>query len=160
MSAAGVPHLPVPDGSDGIPPADIYRLAVEEYRFQAEFNWSRTRYLLAFNAAILAAGSALSIRAAAFAIPVFMLGVIASYLAARVTRVQHTYYRAARDRMREIEEAQNLQAPYRIDTTATLGGRPRLRSVQDLVYLLLGAIALANLVGVGFVITVSIAGAP
>jgi hypothetical protein len=36
---------------DGIPPADLYRIAVEEYRFQAKYNWSRTQYLLAFKRA-------------------------------------------------------------------------------------------------------------
>lgn len=135
-----------------MPPDELYRLAVEEYRFQADFNWSRTKYFLVFSTAILAAGSALSTRAAEFAIPVFGLGVVASLIAAVVTRVQHDYYRAARQRMTAVEEALGLQPPFVVDTTSTLGGRSRLLSVQQLVYLLLVAIAVADLCGIALVL--------
>lgn len=149
MSAENLPRLPEPshEGPGGIPPEELYKLAVEEYRFQAEFNWSRTRYFLAFNAAILAAGAALSIRGALFAIPVFVLGVVACVLAAEVTRVQHNYYRAARKRMTAMEETLQLQTPYVVDTTSTLGHRPRRVSVQQLIYLLLATVALADVLG-------------
>jgi hypothetical protein len=46
-----------PGGDDGdrVPAVDLYKNCVDEYRFQVLHNWSRTQYLLAFNAAILAA---------------------------------------------------------------------------------------------------------
>jgi len=36
-------------GDDGgrLPPSDRLKLAVEEHRFQAQFKWSRSQYLLA-----------------------------------------------------------------------------------------------------------------
>ncbi len=95
---AGAIHRIRPDdgGGDNLPPMDLYRLAVEEYRFQAEFNWKRTQYLLAFNAAILAAGTAVAGRFGAYAIPVFALGAVACVLAALVMRQQHDTTTTAR----------------------------------------------------------------
>jgi hypothetical protein len=144
-------HNGTPDGGDGIPPLEVYKVAVEEYRFQAEFNWSRTQYMLVFNAGILAAASAVGSRPGHGAALVFGLGAVAACLSLFVVRTQHDYYRAARDRMRRIEVAVGVPVDQRIDTTATLGGRRRRVSVNQLVYVLLGAVALGDLVGVGLI---------
>ena len=135
-----------PDGGndDPMPPVELYKLAVEEYRFQAEFNWKRTQYLLAFNAAILAAGLAVAGRFGGFAVPVFGLGVVACALASLILRQQHTYYRAARARMTRIEDRWRIPEP--VDTTATLGKRKRSYSVTALIHVLLAAIAVADVV--------------
>jgi lipopolysaccharide export LptBFGC system permease protein LptF len=134
------------DSEDPLPPIELYKLAVEEYRFQAEFNWKRTQYLLAFNAAILAAGTAVAGRFGEFAIPVFGLGVVACVLAMLVQRQQHSYYRAARDRMRRLE--MQFEIPEPVDTTATLGKRTRTVSVTGLIYVLTTAIAVADVVAI------------
>lgn len=133
---------PSGDSDDPLPPIELYKLAVEEYRFQAEFNWRRTQYLLAFNAAILAAGTAVAARFDAFAVPVFALGVVACLLAGLVVRQQHNYYRAARDRMRRLEEQFHVPEP--VDTTATLGERKRPYTVTGLIYVLASAIGIAD----------------
>lgn len=135
-------------GGDNLPPIDLYRLAVEEYRFQAEFNWKRTQYLLAFNAAILAAGTAVSGRFGAYAIPVFALGAVACVLAVLVMHQQHDYYRAARNRMVRMEEERGIPLANRVDTTSTLGARRRSVSVTQLIYLLTGAVGVAHVVGI------------
>jgi hypothetical protein len=57
-----VARLPSSTTGDGVPPSDVYKIAVDDYHFQAQFNWSRTQYLLAFDAAILAIGAGLSSR--------------------------------------------------------------------------------------------------
>lgn len=132
------------DGGDPLPPIELYKLAVEEYRFQAEFNWKRTQYLLAFNAAILAAGLAVAGRFEGVAWPVFALGMVAALLASLVVRQQHTYYRATRKRLKRIEDLYQIPEP--VDTTATQGGRSRLYAVTTLIHVLLGAIAVADLV--------------
>jgi hypothetical protein len=134
------------DGSsdDGLPPIELYKLAVEEYRFQAQFNWTRTQYLLAFNAAILAAGTAVAGKFGGYAVPVFALGAVACVLAGLVQRQQHTYYRAARSRMTRIEQQLHIEQP--VDTTATLGQRRRAYSVTGLIYVLTTAIGVADLV--------------
>lgn len=134
------------DGQPRISESDLYRSAVDEYRFQAQFNWSRTQYLLAFNTGILAAAAAVASRPGRSAALVFLLGTIAASLSLSVVRTQHDYYRAARDRMRRIEAAAGL-TEHGIDTTSTLGGRRRLLSVNQVVYLLLSSLVVANLVG-------------
>ena len=144
-SVARWPREPT-DGGE-VPPADLYKVAVEEYRFQAQFNWSRTQYLLAFNAAILSAATAVASRPGRSAALVFVLGAVAALLSALAVHTQHGYYRAARDRMRRVEEALGVPQDERTDTTATLGGRHRVASVNQVVYLLFAAIAVADVVG-------------
>lgn len=140
------------DGGDQLPPLDLYKLAVEEYRFQAQFNWTRTQYLLGFNVAILAAGTAVSGPFGGFALPIFVLGLVAAVLSLLVMRQQADYYRATRDRVRRLEERYGVEADARIDTTSTLGGRSRSVSVKQLVNLLTGAVGLADVVAAVYVV--------
>jgi hypothetical protein len=124
---------------------------VEEYRFQAQFNWSRTQYMLVFNTAILAAASAIASRPGHSAALVFLLGVIACLLSFFVMRTQHGYYRAARDHLRRVEESLGVPVDQRMDTTSTMRGAHRTASVAQLVYLLLVAVATADAVGAGII---------
>jgi hypothetical protein len=151
--AGSVSRLPsgAPDGGDGVPPADVYKVAVEEYRFQAQYNWSRTQYMLVFNTGILAAATAVAARPGRGATLIFLLGALVACVSVLVVRTQHDYYRAARDRMRRVEVAVGIPADQRTDSTSTLGGRRRTASVNQLVYLLLGALAVANVVGAGLI---------
>lgn len=74
-----------------MPPADIYRIAVDEYRFQAQFNWSRTQYLLAFNAGILVAASVVASHPGRGAALVFFLGAVTAALSQLVVRTQQRF---------------------------------------------------------------------
>lgn len=130
---------------------DLYKMAVEEYRFQVLHNWNRTQYLLAFNVAVAGLGVLLSARSPHGAVPVFALGALAAVLTASVTRVQHDYYRAARDRVQRMEDSLPVPEGWRTDTTASMGGRSRRVSVTQLVYVLLGAVAVVDLVSIGIV---------
>lgn len=134
-----------------MPPGELYKVAVEEYRFQAQFNWSRTQYLLALNAAILTAAAAVASRPGHSAALIFLLGMVASVLSAVVVRTQHDYYRAARDHLRRVEEELAIPHSQRLDTTSALGGRSRLVSVNQVVYLLLFSLAVADAVGFAIV---------
>lgn len=86
---------------------DLYKTAVDEYRFQARYNWSRTQYLLAFNAGILAVAVGLASQPGRLAALTFGLGLVAAVLSMSVVNVQHGYYRAARYHMRRVEERQS-----------------------------------------------------
>lgn len=136
------------NGDDGVPPADYYKIAVEEYRFQAQYNWSRTQYLLAFNAGILAVAVGLASQQGRLAALTFGLGLAAAILSMLVVRVQHGYYRAARNHVQRVEDQLAVPPDRRLDTTATLGSRSRAVSVNSIVYLLLSAVAVANAVGI------------
>jgi hypothetical protein len=139
--------------SDGVPPADIYKAAIEEYRWQAQFNWTRTQYTLVFNTAILAAATAVASHGGRSAVLVYGLGVVAAVVSALVVRTQHDYYRAARDRMKRVEEDLAIPPDHRTNTTSTLGHRRRTASVTQLVYLLLGAMCVADVTGAVIVLT-------
>ena len=136
------------ESDSGIPPTDTYRIAIDEYRFQAQFNWSRTQYLLAFNAAILAAASGLYVPAGVISLLVFALGGVAALSSLRVVTTQHGYYRAARDRMRRVEERLSIPMYLRFDTTKGLGGKREGASVNFVIKFLLWSIAAADGVGV------------
>ena len=77
---------------------DIYRLFIDEYRFQTRFNWDRLQYFFVLNSAIIAVGiSLLKDAGAAGAKPylgfIFILGFAASEYAVRVARKGDEYYR-------------------------------------------------------------------
>lgn len=148
--AGSVQRLPsgAPNGGDGVPPSEVYKAAIDEYRFQAQFNWSRTQYLLAFNAGVLTAATVVASNPGRSAGLVFALGAVAAALSIIAVHVQHDYYRAARDRMARIEDDLQIPAGQRFDTTAHLGHRRRRISVNEVVYLLLIAIVIGNIVGV------------
>lgn len=153
VSATPAHRLPAPD-----PPEDqrattleLYRLAVDEYRFQAQFNWSRTQYWLVFNSGILAAGVALmAATGRAFPVLVFALGLAACGLSMQAIRVTHGYYRNARDRVRRFEAELAIPQHLRMDTTAGLRSpRQRIRvNATAVTYLLLAALAVADAVGI------------
>lgn len=139
------------DSGEPVPPADMYKVAVEEYRFQAQYNWSRTQYMLVFNTGIVAAATAVASRPGRGASLVYVLGFVSACLSLLIVRTQHDYYRAARDRMRRVESALNIPPDQRTDSTSTLGGRRRTASVTQLVYLLLTAVAAADVVGASLI---------
>jgi Flp pilus assembly protein TadB len=122
--ASPVAHLPnrFTDG-DGvsISAADIYKTAVEQYRFQAQFNWSRTQFLLTFNAAVLVAATVVA--TSGHGALVFALGAVAALLTVAVLRSQHDYYRAARNHLRLIEDTLQLPPQVRLDATSATGHR-------------------------------------
>ena len=144
-------HNGTPGDGDDLPPGERYKLAVEEYRFQAQFNWSRTQYLFALNALVLAAGAGLVVPIGQFAIVIFSVGMCTALATIAVVKVQHGYYRNARDRMRSIER-QVVPQDERINTTTSMGGRARKVSVNQVIYGLLVVIALANIAGIAMAV--------
>ena len=88
-----------------LPLVEIYRVAVEEYRFQVRLNWDRAQSMLLFNAAVLAAGAGLIklTDQSPYTIAVFAVGVVSSVMSYIAVGLQHSYYHNARDRMRQLE---------------------------------------------------------
>lgn len=136
---------------------DLYRLAVEEYRFQVNLNWERTQYLLALNVGVLGLGiGLLSVHmhaALVLTACVFALGAGAAALSMMALRTQHSYYRATRDRFKKLEQLLALQPELQIETTPGMematGKRaePRPIRVQTVVTVLLVAVATIDVFG-------------
>jgi isopentenyldiphosphate isomerase len=139
---------------------DLYKVAVEEYRFQVELNWKRTQYFLALNIAILGVGTGLvklqGPDARILVLCIFMIGCVSAILSIFATRTQHMYYRTARDNMQRQEELLQLPSPV-IRTTPGMSGRKRtvrqrLGRVTTINYVLLSLLAAADIVAFVYVL--------
>lgn len=90
----------------------LYGHAIDEYRFQVNLNWQRLQYFLGLNLAILGVGTGvLRLGTDTQAQPdntlpalVFVAGVVLSLGSWRLARIQHAYYRTARDQMVALGE--------------------------------------------------------
>jgi hypothetical protein len=155
MAQSTVPSLrgSSDSGDSEIPPVELYKNAVEEYRFQVQFNWTRTQYLLVFNAAILAAAVALSARPGRAAALVYALGAIAAALSSVVTATQHGYYQAARNRLKRVEVMFHIPDAARVDTTGNQGARRVQIKVTFVVNLLLWSMVAGHIAGAVLVFT-------
>jgi hypothetical protein len=114
--------------------------------------------------AILAAGIALLTTSAhvpgAVAIVVFAVGVSSASVSILANRTQHDYYKNARDLKRDLEGRLGL-GDLAIATTAGMGGlRGRIARVTTLQMLVLSALLVADLTGLGAAIEHSCRSAP
>ena len=140
------------EGADRREQLELYRLAVEEYRFQVTLNWQRTQYLLAFNLGAAGLGvGLLSVRVRAALLLtgcVFIVAGVASILTILAFKTQHGYYRAARDKFRKQEELLALQPELQVQTTPGMKGpTDRVVSVQQAVYVIVGLVGAVDLLG-------------
>lgn len=93
---------------------DLYRLAIEEYRFNVRLSWDRTRFFVGLNAVLVTASSA-AIRF--LECPEFLLvsipviGALVCWLGIRTTRNGHSYYRRAIHKKTLIEHQLGLTSP-------------------------------------------------
>lgn len=141
---------------------DIYKVAVDEYRFQVSLNWSRTQYLFVLTAGILAVGAGL-LNVDSGGQPwlvgaIFLLGLCTAVHAIAVTASQHSYYRATRNRMREVGSSIGLPAQYLLATTPGMKGEEakrkgieKLGRVTWMHYLLFGLLALLHTLAAAYV---------
>lgn len=92
---------------------EIYRIAVEEYRFNVELGWNRTKYLLTLNSSLTVAGLAL-FRFAEEKLDyvllslVFFLSLIILRFSFAVTRTAKQYYYNAKYKKAYIENRLGL----------------------------------------------------
>lgn len=76
---------------------DLYKIAIEEYRFEVRLNWDRTRYYLALNAVIVGVGAGLlrlgtDLGASVFVAFVFTIGIISAWLGVQSIKRGHEYF--------------------------------------------------------------------
>jgi hypothetical protein len=140
---------------------DLYKVAVDEYRFQVNLNWERSKYFLAFNTAVIGVGTGLvKVGDASLATPllvgVFAVGLVAAALSALAVNLQHAYYRTTRDRMLALANQLDIQAwgvastPGARRERATVAGR--LGKVQNILYTLLVIAAVVDVLGMAYVL--------
>jgi hypothetical protein len=98
---------------------DLYKIALDEYRFQVRLNWDRTQYYLVLNVGILGAGVALlkldlPIPIRYLVALVFLGGVILALVGATAIRRTHNYYRRTVYHKAAIEALLGLWTPEEI----------------------------------------------
>jgi hypothetical protein len=146
MSSASGEHVPQRDELFA-----LYQIAIEEYRFQVNLNWSRTQYYLVLNVAIFAAATGILQLAkstvGALVAGVYLAGAICCGLALVATRVQQGYYQAARDHKADIESKLEL-GPLSLATTPGMGSPfRRLGKVTTFISVMLSLLAAIDLAG-------------
>lgn len=95
---------------------DLYRIAVEEYRFQVKLNWDRTAYLITLNSGLIAVATGLlKVGNAAildlFVAGVFLVGAFVSVVSIKNIRTGHRYYRRTILKKTLLEDQLGLTKP-------------------------------------------------
>jgi len=94
----------------------LYKIALEEYRFQVRLNWDRTTYhltlssgLIAVAAGLLKLGTASPVNLAVAG--VFLIGMCVSVIGIKTIRKGHTYYRNIIVKKTLLEDQLGLMKP-------------------------------------------------
>lgn len=145
----------IPEKPDRETLLQLYKIAIDEYRFQVNLNWQRSQYYFVLNAALIAAGGSLAGQADGgrpVAAALFLVGFFAAVLAVLVTYTQHSYYRSARENLKDLERRLGL-TELGIRTTPSLGSqRKRLGTVTTFNYVMFSLLGLIDLFGIGYAI--------
>jgi hypothetical protein len=96
---------------------DLYKIAVEEYRFQVKLNWDRTAYHLTLNSGLIAVAVGLLKVGSApvvnlFVAGVFLIGLLASVIGIQAISKGHRYYRHTVVKKTLLEEQLGLTKPF------------------------------------------------
>lgn len=141
-------------GRPTIPPRreellDLYKIAIEEYRFQVKLNADRSRDYVVVNSAIIASGVALLGQAhlPLLAGGVFTVGLVVAALAIMGTATQHGYYRDARDNHKQIANRLGFSDLALIKTKPGGSRYRRFGSVTTLNYVILALLCLVDTMG-------------
>jgi hypothetical protein len=123
---------------------ELYKVAIDEYRYEVRLNWDRMQYFVVLNTAILSAGLGLlklpgdrSINPSI--VFVFAFGFIASLLGKSVATSSHRYYRMARLKKTLIESLLGLHHSTRgyshpnanLAVTTTAGMTEAMQELSD-----------------------------
>lgn len=92
---------------------DIYKIHVDEYRYNVSLTWERTKFLLTLNSTLTVAGLTLFRFADEyleflFLATIFLLTILTSWLSIRVAVVGKVYYRNSRYVLKKAEQAIGL----------------------------------------------------
>lgn len=95
---------------------DLYKIAIEEYRFEVRLGWDRTTYFLVLNSAILSVATGLLKLdnppiVYLFISLLFLFGLVTSLIGSQSITMAHEYYRRAVVKKTVIEQRLGLASP-------------------------------------------------
>lgn len=111
------------------PLLDLYKIALDEYRFQVNLNWSRTQYYIVLNVAILGLATSLlriedQTLSAVVGTGLYFAGTVCCVLALFAGAVQRSYFRQTKAHKAKLEKLLKLD-DLAIRTTPGMGGTAR-----------------------------------
>ncbi len=136
---------------------ELYKLALEDYRFQVQLNWGRSQYFLVLNLTVVAiATGILQFAGGEFGVLVagiYMMGALFCAFSVAALRAQRKYYVSAREQKKRFEEELGLG-----ERSITPVERPdkkirRLTTFKAFVNIMFVALATLNIFGAYFVVT-------
>lgn len=103
---------------------DLYRIAIDEYRFEVRLNWDRSMYYVTFNTAIVATGTGLlkigtSGIVSLFVAGIFLIGLVSSFVGVLAIRKGHEYYHRSIFKKTLLEDVLGLNTPIKEDPRHT-----------------------------------------
>ncbi len=148
---------PADRGQDREEMLELYKLALEDYRFQVQLNWGRSQYFLVLNLTVVGiATGILQFAGGEFGVLVagiYMMGALFCAFSVAALRAQRKYYVSAREQKKRFEEELGLG-----ERSITPVERPdkkirRLTTFKAFVNIMFVALATLNLFGAYFVVT-------
>jgi hypothetical protein len=130
---------------------ELYKIAVDEYRFQVNLNAQRSRDYFVLNSAIVASAVALlGQKVGPLAGSVFIVGFWVALLTGLGTHTQHNYYRETVATKRLLEGRLGIRDTV-VRTTPSAGSRRwRFGSVTRFNYIIIIMLCAVNLLGALF----------
>ncbi len=122
---------------------DLYKIAIEEYRFEVRLGWDRTTYFLVLNSAILSVATGLlkldgPLVVYLFIALLFTFGLATSLIGSRSITMAHEYYRRTIVKKTIIEECLGLNStlhdmhqPVSLAIGTTRGQSERMKILSD-----------------------------
>lgn len=90
---------------------ELYKLALEDYRFQVQLNWGRSQYFLVLNLTVTGIATGIMRLGGEFGIlgaVIYFLGALFCVFSIVALRAQRKYYIAAREQKKRFEEELRL----------------------------------------------------
>ena len=98
-------------GNSAAPLLDLYRIAIEEYRFNVQLGWDRTKFYVGLNTALAAVASTLLRIESDATLPfaaILLVGVVSSLFGIQTIWKGHEYYRKSIYKKTLIEDRLGL----------------------------------------------------
>jgi hypothetical protein len=133
---------------------ELYKIAVEEYRFQVKLNADRSRDYVVLNSAIIAAAITLlgQAKLPALAGLVFAIGLVVALLSILGTDTQHGYYRDTKNAKQQLERQLGIADLTLVKTKPTGSRYRRFGSVTRFNFVILSLLAVLDGAGVAYIL--------
>jgi hypothetical protein len=110
---------------------DLYKISIDEYRFQVQYNWERNRfYLLLSSGVVSVAASILKVQGSGILLlPLFVIGVLVGWTGYSTLKKGHEYYRRTVWKMSQL--ASQLGIPSEELPISTTAGQRESKMSAD-----------------------------